>query len=281
MSPPRFYRLFGSLEGLCEKAGIKLDRETKERIKGTRKATRRRVKKKRIIHRDSNPAVTVESVKQPTASIYEEIQRDLDTESEARENRLMNVGRFAGEIQTLALSADAQISEPVLDALHNVLPAVLKQKYGVEATLKDLLGSQEFLRQVQKREKKLREKEFQLDGLGQKLEQKEQRIQTEWENIKKERKRDPGKAALQVRVNELEQNEKVLQDMLNEVYVRDKNFRLIATTFLFSISQCEKCRTLAINSLKLHPQVLEWFLERKWMTLSFDTLDASKLLSQT
>jgi len=282
LTVPRFYRMFGSLENLVEKAGLKLDKETKERIKSTRKASRKRVRKSRrkTNPRDS-PSPIVESVEQPATSIFEELQENLQTEEEARKSRLENIGRFAGQIEILALNDNPEISQPVLDALYNIVPTILEQKHNVTMTIKDLLEADQLLHQVRKREKRLLQKQKEFASEATKLELEKIQVRKEWENIKKERKRDPGKAALQVRVNELEQNEKVLQDMLNEVYVRDKNFRVIANTFLFSISQCEKCRTFAINSLKLHPQVLEWFLEQKWLTLSFDTLDASRLGCQT
>ncbi len=283
LSSPRFYRLFGSLESLVERAGLKLDSETKQRIRSTRKASRKHSrKKKRTPKQDSTPIVTVESesTEQSATSIFEELQENLETEEEARQSRLENIGRFAGQIEMLALNDNPEISQPVLDALYNVVPTILQKKHNVTMSIKDLIQANQLLHQVQQKEKRLREKEFQLGGLAEKLEVEKQQIQSEWESIKQERKNDPEKASLQKHVDELEGREKVLTDRLAETYANNKNFRLVVNSFLAAICYCDACGARFRRNMTPYKQVLEWLYNGQWMLLTFETLDPSRLVSR-
>jgi len=284
ISAPWFYRKFGSLETFVEKAGLKLDVATKERISSTRKATKRRTRKKRpTLHRDSNPAMVVEgeSPKQQAAPTFEEISRAREVEEEARKERLEKTRVFASQIELLALDPDPEVSNPALDALSNILPVILKRKYGIQASLKDLVEAEHTLRQAQETRKKLHEKEIQLDGLSRKQEDERVQIKGEWEKIRQARKQNPQTIALQELVKTMQGEKKVLIDNLNEACSVNRNFRIVAIAWLGVLEQCGSCQKRFIQVLNPFPQVRAWFLRGQWGALSFEAIDMSRLPSRT
>jgi AcrR family transcriptional regulator len=283
LTSPRFYRLFGSLESLVEQAGLKVDRETLERIRSTRKATKRRIRRKsQRSSRIQIPATTVEGESQepPAASTFETIQQSLEAEEEARQRRLEDIGKFAAQIEILALDGDPKISGPVLDALSSVVPTILLKKYGVEATIKDLIEAGHTLRQVQEARKKLRAKETHLDGLLKKHEDERVQIQGEREKIRQARKLDPEKIALQDHVKTLQGEKKVLIDNLNETVNNNKRFRLAVMGLLTVIGECGSCKKRFQRIFEPYPDLMKWLLEGQW-SLSFEFIDTSKLPSRT
>jgi hypothetical protein len=283
LTPPRFYRVFKNLEGFCERAGIKIDRETLVRIKGTRKATRQRTRgRSQGACRDSTPTMTVksESTVWSAPPTFEEIQQNLKDEEEARQLRLENVGKFAAQIEILALDGDPQISDPVVDALSGVVPSILKKRFGVDASLKDLVEASDVLHQARELKQELRAKEIQLDGLLKKHEQERLEIQDEWEKIRQARKLDPGKVALQNNVKTLQGEKKVLIDDLNEAFNDNKRFRLAVVDLLTVIGECNSCKKRFHQVLEPYPDLKKWLLDGKW-ALSFEVIDMSRLPSRT
>jgi peptide subunit release factor RF-3 len=256
LTPPRFYRVFKNLEGFCERAGIKIDRETLVRIKGTMKATKRRTRKKRpTLHRDSNPAMVVEgeSPKQQAAPTFEEIQQNLKDEEEARQQRLENIGKFVAQIEILALDGDPKISGPVIDALSSVIPTVLEKKFGVEATLKDLIEANDVLHQAQKERKKLRSKEIQLDGYAKK-------VQADWEKLRA----DSDKGALFQRVESLEAERRVLTSQVNEARIVYENYRRVFSGFCATVFKCKACGPRFLGYMESYPEANAWLLKGDW-----------------
>ena len=284
ISAPWFYRKFGSLESFVEKVGLKVDKETSVRIRSTRKATRKHAgTRKPKPYQDSNPAMVVEGEgpKPRTASTFEEIQHNREVEEEARKERLEKTRVFASQIELLALDPDPEVSNPALDALSNILPVILKRKYGIQASLKDLVEAEHTLRQAQETRKKLHEKEIQLDDLSRKQEDERVQIKGEWEEIQQARKQNPQTIALQELVKTMQGEKKVLIDNLNEACSVNRNFRMVAIAWLGVLEQCGSCQKRFIRLLNPFPQVRAWFLGGQWGALSFETIDTSRLPSRT
>lgn len=256
ISAPWFYRKFGSLESFVEKTGLKLDVASKERISSTRKATKRRTRKKRpTLHRDSNPAMVVEgeSPKQQAAPTFEEIQQNLKDEEEARQQRLENIGKFAAQIEILALDGDPKISGPVIDALSGVVPTILEHKYHIEASLKDLIEANDVLHQAQKERKKLRAKEIQLDGYAKKVQADRERL-----------KADSDKGALFRRVESLEAEKRVLTSQVNEARIVYENYRRVFSGFCATVFKCKACGPRFLGYMESYPEANAWLLKGEW-----------------
>jgi hypothetical protein len=212
-TPPAFYRRYGSMGELLEKAGLPIDERTKQRLQISKKATRKHVRKaERKRSRVQTPAPTVESEncepqQTPTFAL---IQEDLVTEQEARESRRERTQQFAGEIKTLALNDDPEISGPIVDALcFEVLPAVLEREFGVSFTLEELCQAELTLREVEKERNKVGE-------LAKKNREERLAIELEWGKVK----RIPEKGELLEHIEQLQKKIKVLTANLNEARAR-------------------------------------------------------------
>jgi len=124
------------------------------RIRKARKATAAKVKKakkggkKKPAKRDVEPAVTEvqETARQPGS--LEDLQRSIEMEEEQRSYRMERAEEKAEEIKLLALDSREEISGPILNAIENtVLPVLFEKKYGIEATVPEIL---EMLEQYKK-----------------------------------------------------------------------------------------------------------------------------------
>ena len=274
LSPPRFYRLFGSLESLVERSGLKLDRETMARIKSTRKATRKRVKKsKRKYTQKEQPPPAVESgdVEQPHVRAFEEIRENVQDEEEAKDMITEKAQCFAEELKTLALTGHPHVNGPILEALAEVLPLILWYNYDVEATIPDLLVANHTLKQVKKQRKKLRKQQTQLDG---------ERL--ELESARELLNRDSSKKSLLEHIEKLEWQGKVNIKRFNETYEVLKRFRTLFRELMKVIRKFPDChKTFVENMMESHNDVLEWLLSKKWTRLSFEAEGMSRLPSQT
>jgi hypothetical protein len=217
LSAPRFYRAFGSLESFCEKAGVKLDKETLKRMKETARATRRHAKKsvkKAVATHVEKPTPESKHCEQRTPT-FELMQEDLATEREAHESRKERAQQFAHEMKILALNGDPEISDPIVDALcFEVLPTVLEREFGVSFTLEELCQAELTLRQVQEERERLHEKELELDGYAKKVEAERLQVQKERQRIEA----IPDKAELQKQIERLLAWNKTLADRNEELY---------------------------------------------------------------
>jgi len=227
------------------------------------------------MHRDSKLATTVEGEgpRQRSAPTFEEIQRGREVEEEARKERLEDTRVFASQIELLALDPDPEVGNPVLDSLSNILPVILKRKYGIQASLKDLVEAGHTLRQAQEARKKLREKEIQLDKLLMKNEVERLEIKGEWEKIRAGRALDPEKKALREDVKKSLEKERILTDRLNEIYADYKNFRILFVSLLGATTQCDGCRQRFVQNLKPYGDAQEWLASGKWSLLSYETIN--------
>lgn len=266
LTAPKIYRTFGSLESLIERAGLKVDKETLKRIKSTRKATRRRVKKtlqkavpkfKNICSQPSG------NIKQSAAPTFEKIQEDLETEQEAHKSRLEKVQKFAEEVEALALDGAPEVSGPVLDALCNILPTILQKKYGVPFSLKDLLEADHTLHQVEKERKELRAEQLQLDGMRRKNEAERLEIRCEWEKLKA----NPEKTALKQRVERLQGEKRALTSKLGEAFDYKRKAIFVFNALLETITPCNSCVVRFSQLMNPYPDEWKWFKDGEWSRL--------------
>lgn len=120
----RFYEVF--LEGLaqaCKAAGIPVP---EERLKQTQKA-RQAAKKKRL--GEPEEATLIQDVRESYAIQMREEQRRKDFSRKRAE-----------EIAILLQDPNEAISHPFVDAIENIaLPVLLEKKYGIEATVPEIL----------------------------------------------------------------------------------------------------------------------------------------------
>jgi hypothetical protein len=271
---PRFYRRYGSLESLVEKAGLKLDKTTMARIKSTRKATRKRVKKsKRKYTQKEQPPSIVESghVEQPHVRAFEEIRENVQDEEEAKDMIMEKAQCFAEELKTLVLDSNIEVCTAILEALNEILPHVLFYKYDVAADIQDLLSAKDILRQVRKERKKLRKQQNQLDDERQEIQRGRELL-----------KREGNKASLLEHVEKLEWQMKVNTKRFNEAYEALKRFRVLFRALWSIASKCPNCpKTFMQNMMESHGDVLEWLLSKKWTRLSFETEGRATLPSRT
>ncbi|MCJ7632641.1 hypothetical protein MUP77_09655 [Candidatus Bathyarchaeota archaeon] len=276
LTPPRFYRVFKNLEGFCERAGIKIDRETLVRIKGTRKATKRRTReKRRQLPRDPNPPAppTVESqnIEMETESTFEKLQQGLKDKEAAQGSIRENARKFAEEFKTLALTGHPDVNGPILEALGEVMPSVLFYKYDIAADIQDLLSANDVLHQVQEERKKLNDEE-------KKNATERADIAKEWERLK----RDSDKASLLEHVEKLEWQRKVNTNRFNETYDALKRFRVTFRELWKIASKCPDCpKTFMQNMMASHGDILEWITSGKYTRLSFETEDKPRLPGRT
>lgn len=215
VSPPWLYRRFGSLESLCEKVGVKVDREMRSRLKRSKKTTKHRVKKamKKMAPKEQAPPTIESDMPEPSpAPTFETIQQNLKDEESARQERLENVEKFATQIQVLVMDENPEISNIAMDALAGVLPTILEHKFGVKAPLKDLLEAPRTLAEIRKEREKLRKKEIQLSGISEKVRAERVDLQLEWEKVKNIHE----KGVLLQRIEQLERENKVCVRQLNE-----------------------------------------------------------------
>jgi hypothetical protein len=271
LTTPRFYRLFGSLQKLCEKAGIYVDQATRERLKISAKATRKRQKKaerKRSRVQIATTAPKDQGSHAQPAPTFEEIQRNLQDEEEARQARVDNVKKFVAQIELLALNENREISEPALEEFYNIIPHLLKKKHGVSYSVKDLIGAEETLHQARITLQKLQEKELRVDAKLKKNEAERLEIQHKWEKLKA----DPEKAGLLRRIYVLEDENKVYRSRLDESYTVSKGLRIVVNSLLGAVSNCNCCKARFVQNMAPHKPVLEWFLKGDWSLMSFETV---------
>jgi len=271
ISAPWFYRAFRNLEGFCERAGIKIDRETLVRIKGTRKATKRRTReKRRQLPRDSNPPAppTVESqnIEMETESTFKKLQQGLKDKEAAQGSIRENARNFAEELKTLALTGHPDVNGPILEALGEVMPSVLFYKYDIAADIPDLLSANDVLREVKKERKKLRKQQIQLDG-------ERQEIQGARELLK----RDSDKASLLEYIERLEWQAKVNAKRFSEAYNAFQQFRMLFRELMPVIRRFPDCYKVFVqNMMENHDDVLKW-LTSGGMRLNFESEGTPKL----
>lgn len=268
ISPSKFYALFGSLESLCEKAGVKLDQGTISRISISAKATRKHVRKaERKRSRVQTPAPSVEGVddKPAQTSAFEKIEWAREEGEAAHEGIVENAKRFAEELKTLVLGTTDQVSVEVntaiLEALNEVVPVVLFYKYDIMADIPDLLAAKDVLRQARKAREKLRKEKTQMDG---------ERV--EIQRARELLKRDSDKAALLEHIRKLEWQVKVNIDHFNEAYEVLKRGRVVFRELWSVASKCPNCpSTFVRNMMVSHGDILKWLTSGKYhMRLSFE-----------
>ena len=275
ISAPWFYRAFRNLEGFCERAGIKIDRETLVRIKGTRKATKRRTReKRRQLPRDSNPlappTVECEAPGVQAGYMLTQIREDAKKEKEAHKIRVKNIKQLANTVKDLALYGDFEINSIFLEALNDVIPVVLFYKYDIAASVPDLLAANDVLHQVHEERRKLNDEE-------KKNATERADIAKEWERLK----RDSDKASLLEHVERLKREQKINVGRFNEAYYAFKQFRMLFREIMPIMRRCPTCyKTVIQNMMESHDDVLNWLTSGK-MRLSFEIEDTSKLVSRT
>lgn len=284
LTPPRFYRLFGSLKRLCTKAGLKIDDRTKERMKISAKATRKHVK--RAIRKTISPLVersTVESADREVraTTTFEQMQEDLATEQKAHESLKARAQQVAKEMKTLALNNDPKISQPILEAFSDVMPTILLYKFGVKASIPDLVKAQETLRLVQNERKKLQDEQLHVEGMKKECDARASEIQLEREKIKMERAHDPEKDELRRHIDKLEAEKEIANSRLSELFVRDKNLRIISNCLIFAVSECSTCSARFQRYMEPYKDIQDWLTSGKLVMTSFETMDISKQPSQT
>jgi AcrR family transcriptional regulator len=291
ISPSKFYALFGSLESLCERAGVKLDQGTIARISISEKATRKHVRKAerkhaqhgvkkldvcRAISEAQTRAPPVEGADDEPAqtSTFEKIEWARE-EGEAAQDRVKeHVQQFIEELKTLVLGTTDQVSVEVntaiLEALNEVIPVVLFYKYDIMADIPDLLAAKDVLRQVKKERKKLRKEQIQLDGERNEIQQARELL-----------KRDSDRAALLSHVEKLEWQIKVNTKRYDEVYGAFKKLRTLFWELMPVIRRFPPCQKVFVeNMMQNHGDVLKW-LTSGGMHLNFETEGTPKLGHQT
>jgi AcrR family transcriptional regulator len=278
ISPSKFYVLFGSLESLCEKAGVKLDQGTISRISISAKATRKHVRKaERKRSRVQTPAPSVEGAddKPAQTSAFEKIEWAREEGEAAHEGIVENAKRFAEELKTLVLGTTDQVSVEVntaiLEALNEVVPVVLFYKYDIMADIPDLLAAKDVLRQARKEREKLHKEKTQLDS---------ERL--EIQHARELLKRDSDKKSLLEYLERLEWRRKVDTKRFNETYDALKRFRVTFRELWKIASKCPNCpKTFMQNMMASHGDILEWLTSGKYTRLSFETEGTPKLGHQT
>jgi hypothetical protein len=272
LSAPQFYKAFGSLEKFLERAGIKPDKETLKRIKGTTKATKRRTKKsmKKAAQEESkSPNPESNPSERSTAPTLEEIQSLKEDEDEAHRLRLEKIAKYVEDIELLALDPEPQVSGPALDALADVIPHVLKCKYGVSASLEDLIQADHTLLQAREERKELQAKEAQANENLKKNEVERQEIQRERERLKA----DPEKGELLARIDSLEAEKKLMKAQFDEMYAANKNSRILLISLLGSIQGCNACRAQFHRNIASYKEAQQWLANGKLSLLSFETIE--------
>lgn len=274
MTAPAFYRRYGSVGKLLEKAGLPIDERTKARLLISKKATRKRVlKAERRRSRVQTPAPPVESTNDESAQMptFEKMEQDREDKKAAHDSIVKNAQRFAEELKTLVLDSNVEVCTAILEALNEILPHVLFYKYDVAADIPDLLSAKDILRQVRKERKKLRKQQNQLDDERQEIQRGRELL-----------KRDSNKASLLEHVEKLEWQMKVNTKRFNEAYEALKRFRVLFRTLWSIASKCPNCpKTFMQKMMNSHGDVLEWLLSKKWTRLSFEAEGTARLRSQT
>ena len=274
MTPPAFYRRFGSLEKLCEKAGVEIDQGTKARLRLSMKATRKRIRKaekKRVQSPHAPPTVESQNIEMETESTFEKLQQGLKDKEAAQDSIKENARNFAEELKTLALTGHPDVNGPILEALGEVMPSVLFYKYDIAASVPDLLAANDVLHQVHEERKKLTDEE-------KKNATERADIAKEWERLK----RDSDKASLLEHVEKLEWQMKVGINRFNETYDALKRFRVTFRELWKIASKCPNCpETFMQNMMASHGDILEWITSGKYTRLSFETEGTSRLGRQT
>jgi len=254
---PAFYRRYGSMGKLLEKAGLPIDEKTKQRLQISKKATRKHVRKaerKRSRVRILAPTVEGENCEPQRTPTFALIQEDLATEQEARESRKERTQQFADEVKTLALNDDSEISGPIVDALcFGVLPTILEREFGVSFTLEELCQAELTLRKVQEEWKKLEAKELQLDGYAKKVQADRERL-----------KADSDKGALFRRVESLEAEKRVLTSQVNEARIVYENYRRVFSGFCATVFKCKACGPRFLGYMESYPEANAWLLKGEW-----------------
>jgi len=276
---PAFYRRYGSMVKLLERAGLPIDERTKARLLISKKATRIRVRKaERKRSRAQTRAPSVEGADDEPAqtSTFEKTEWAREEGETAQDRVKEHVQQFIEELKTLVFGTTDEVSvqanTAILEALNEVMPVVLFYKYDIMADIPDLLAAKDVLRQVKKERKKLHKERTQLDS-------ERQEIQGARELLK----RDNDKTALLEHVQKLEWQVKVKTDHFNEAYEVLKRGR-VAFRELWSVaSKCPNCpSTFVRNMMVSHGDILEWLISGKYhMRLSFEDEGTSKLGRQT
>jgi hypothetical protein len=269
----RFYRTFGNMEKLCQRTGIVIDEQTKARIRGAVKATRkhvRRSERKKPKTQAMAPRGKGEAETSTAAPAYEEIRKNVEAEEEAHSAIIDNVQKFAGQIGVLLQDPNPEISEPVLEAFCDIIPIILKKKHGVTYSVKDLIGAEETLTRVQHDLQELAKKEIRVDVKLKKSEDERQDIQREWERLKQ----NPERGALLDRINELQLDKKALESNVSEMYVANKNLRVLVSSLLGPITNCDTCKRRFLANMEPYKPILDWLATGKWALLTFETVTA-------
>jgi hypothetical protein len=122
------------MKRICRASGVRYPKErvtlVKEAIKCRQEKAQERAKKEKL-RRGAEPAGTdaQETVRQPTC--LEGLRRSIEIEKDQRRRRKEIAEEEAKEIKLLALDPNKEISGPVLDALAEVLPRILKHCHGI------------------------------------------------------------------------------------------------------------------------------------------------------
>jgi len=277
ISPSKFYVLFGSLESLCERAGVKLDQGTISRISISAKATRKHVRKaerKRSKVQTRAPSVEGADDEPVQTSSLEKIEWAREEGEAAHDSIVENAQRFAEELKTLVLGTTDEVSvevnTAVLEALNEVVPVILFYKYDIMADIPDLLAAKDVLRQARKEREKLRKEQIQLDG---------ERL--EIQHARELLKRDSDKKSLLERVEKLEWRMKVDIKRFTETYDGFKQFRTLFRELMPVIRRFPPCQKAFVqNMMENHNDVLKW-LTSGGMRLSFEAEGAYKPYCQT
>jgi len=275
MTPPTFYRLYGSMGKLLEKAGLPIDERTKARLLISKKATRIRVRKAERKHsrvQTTAPIVETVNVEPVHTPAFEELMQKGEDEDSIREHAKV----FAEELKTLVIGEDPDHQVPLeaynalIDSLIEVLPVILYCKYDVWAELPDLLSAQDVLRKVRKEQKKLCKEQIQLDGERLEIQQARELL-----------KRDNDKAALIEHVEKLEWRLKVNDKRFDETYNAFKQFRTLFRELMPVIRKFPPCQKVFVqNMMENHNDVLNW-LTSGGMRLSFESEGTPKPASRT
>jgi AcrR family transcriptional regulator len=270
---PWFYRRFSSLEGLVEKAGLKIDKVTLKRIRSTRKATKRRTReKRRQLPKDSNPpappTVECEAPEVKAGDMSTQIREDAKREKETHKTHVKNAKQLANTVKELALDDDLEVNSIFLEALNDVIPVVLFHKYGIAASVPDLLAAKDVLRQVDEERKKLDAEE--KKNVAERVD-----IAEAWEKLK----RDSDKASLLERVEKLEWEKKVNTNRFNETYEAFKRFRTLFRDVRPIMMKCPNCQE-AFMQMMSQDDFFKWLQSMKWARLSFETIDPFRASSR-
>lgn len=122
------------MKRICRAPGVRYPKERVTLVKEAIKCRQEKAKehaKKETLRRNAEPAGTdaQETVRQPTC--LEDLQRSIEIEKDQRRRRKEIAEEKAKELKLLALDPNKEISGPVLDALAEVLPRILKHCHGI------------------------------------------------------------------------------------------------------------------------------------------------------